>query len=231
MENLLLARRVQVTKNTLAYVRYHDDFPAFAISNPWTDIGGIQSRADTKIYVVQTSTAAVQRCMLMTTDPGDLVLDPTCGSGTTAVVAEHWGRRWITIDTSRVALTLARQRLMTSQFPYYKLADPHGDVRKGLVYKRIPHVTHKSIATNPEIKAGMNQRDIEAAILRHADAEVLYDQAEEDTKKVRVSGPFTVESLSPHATVTPVRSRSEKAATVDDASVFEKSIIDLNESG
>ena len=226
MENLLLAHRVQVTKNTLAYVRYHDDFPAFAISNSWTDIGGIQSRADPKIYVVQTSTAAVQRCMLMTTDPGDLVLDPTCGSGTTAVVAEHWGRRWITIDTSRVALALARQRMMASQFPYYNLADPQGDVRKGLVYKRIPHITLKSIATNPDIKADMSQREIDAAILRHAESEVLYDQAEEDTRRVRVSGPFTVESLSPHATVTPVRSESEWTATVDDASAFEKSIID-----
>ena len=157
MANLLLARRVQATKNTLAYVRYHDDFPAFAISNSWTDIGGIQSRADPKIYVVQTSTAAVQRCMLMTTDPGDLVLDPTCGSGTTAMVAENWGRRWITIDTSRVALALARQRIMASQFPYYNLADPHGDVRKGLVYKRVPHITLKSIATNPDIKPGMTR--------------------------------------------------------------------------
>ena len=190
MQNLLLARRVQVTKNTLAYVRYHDDFPAFAISNSWTDIGGIQSRADPKIYVVQTSTAAVQRCMLMTTDPGDLVLDPTCGSGTTAMVAEQWGRRWITIDTSRVALALARQRVMTSQFPYYKLADPQGDVRKGFVYKRIPHITLKSIATNPDIKSDMSQREINAAIARHAESEILYDQAEEDTRKVRVSGPL-----------------------------------------
>jgi adenine-specific DNA-methyltransferase len=226
MKNLLLARRVQVTKNTLAYVRYHDDFPAFAISNSWTDIGGIQSRVDPKVYVVQTATAAVQRCMLMTTDPGDLVLDPTCGSGTTAVVAEQWGRRWITIDTSRVALALARQRIMTSQFPYYNLADPQGDVRKGLVYKRVPHITLKSIATNPDIKSGMNQREIDAAILRHADSEVLYDQAEENTRKVRVSGRFTVESLSPHSTVTPAHSGAERAATTEDGSAFEKNIID-----
>jgi len=226
MQNLLLSRRVQVTKNTLAYVRYHDDFPAFAISNSWTDIGGIQSRADPKIYVVQTSTAAVQRCMLMTTDPGDLVLDPTCGSGTTAMVAEQWGRRWITIDTSRVALALARQRVMTSQFPYYKLADPQGDVQKGFVYKRVPHITLKSIATNPDIKADMAQREINAAIARHAESEILYDQAEEDTRRVRVSGRFTVESLSPHATVAPVRSESEKTAAEDDGSAFEKSIID-----
>jgi adenine-specific DNA-methyltransferase len=226
MANLLLARRVQPTKNTLAYVRYHDDFPAFAISNSWTDIGGIQSRADPKIYVVQTSTAAVQRCMLMSTDPGDLVLDPTCGSGTTVMVAEQWGRRWITIDTSRVALTLARQRIMASKFPYYNLADPHGDVRKGLVYKRIPHITLKSIATNPDIRPGMTQREIDAAIGRHAESEFLYDQAEEDTRKVRVAGPFTVESLSPHSTVAPVRSESEKTGTEDDGSAFEKSIVD-----
>src|SRR5206468_5256794 len=123
MSRLLAARRVQVTGNTLAYVRFLDDFPAFPISNTWMDIGGIQSRADPKVYVVQTATTAVQRCMLMTTDPGDLVLDPTCGSGTTAYVAEQWGRRWITIDTSRVALALARTRLMCARFPYYLLAD------------------------------------------------------------------------------------------------------------
>ena len=226
MANLLLAHRVQATKNTLAYVRYHDDFPAFAISNSWTDIGGIQSRADPKIYVVQTSTTAVQRCILMATDPGDIVLDPTCGSGTTAMMAEHWGRRWITIDTSRVALTLARQRIMASQFPYYNLADPHGDIRKGLVYKRVPHITLKSIATNPDIKPGMSRIDVDAAIAKHAESEFLYDQAEEDARKVRVAGPFTVESLSPHSTVAPVRSSSEQAGTEDDGSAFEKSIID-----
>ena len=106
MQRLIHAKRVQTTKNSLAYVRYHDYFPAFPLSNAWMDIGGIQSRADPKVYVVQTATTAIQRCMLITTDPGDLVLDPTCGSGTTAVVAEQWGRRWITIDTSRVALAL-----------------------------------------------------------------------------------------------------------------------------
>src|SRR5438445_621605 len=128
-----------------------------------------------KVYVVQTSTKVIQRCILMTTDPGDLVLDPTCGSGTTAYVEEQWGRRWITIDTSRVALALARTRLMAARFPYYLLADsPEGrkkerevtgqalatsaaggfeqDIRKGFVYKRVPHVTLKSIANNPDIK-------------------------------------------------------------------------------
>ena len=130
MTRLIIARRVEATKNTLSYVRFHDDFPAYPLTNTWMDIGGIQSRADPKVYVVQTATTAIQRCMLMTTDPGDLVLDPTCGSGTTAVVAEQWGRRWITIDTSRVALTLARQRVMGARFPYYLLADSREGQRK-----------------------------------------------------------------------------------------------------
>ncbi len=154
----------------------------------------------------------------MTTDPGDLVLDPTCGSGTTAYVAEQWGRRWITIDTSRVALALARTRLMAARYPYYLLADSpegikkeaeltgqrppdyntEGDIRKGFVYKRVPHVTLKSIANNPDIKEGMTREQIDAAIARHAETETLYDQPYEDNKRIRVSGPFTVESLSPH---------------------------------
>ena len=154
---------------------------------------------------------------LMTTDPGDLVLDPTCGSGTTAYVAEQWGRRWITIDTSRVALALARTRLMAAKYPYYLLADsPEGiqkeveltgqeppsystakDIRKGFVYKRVPHVTLKSIANNPDIKEGMTRAEIDAAIARHAETETLYDQPYEDKSRIRVTGPFTVESLSP----------------------------------
>ena len=156
----------------------------------------------------------------MTTDPGDLVLDPTCGSGTTAVVAEEWGRRWITVDTSRVALSLARTRLMAARYPWYLLADspegeekeqeitgivgadprvrPQSDIRKGFVYKRVPHVTLKSIANNPDIKDKMSRKEIDAAIARHAEQEILYDQPYEDKKRVRVCGPFTVESLSPH---------------------------------
>ena len=154
----------------------------------------------------------------MTTDPGDLVLDPTCGSGTTAYVAEQWGRRWITVDTSRVALAFARQRLMGARFPYYLLADsadgrtkesqlsavplPPGevtdDIRHGFVYERVPHVTLRSIANNPDIKEGMSREQIDRAIQRHAEFELLYDKPFEDTRKVRVSGPFTVESLSPH---------------------------------
>lgn len=225
MERLLIANRIHARKNSLAYVRYIDDFPATAINTIWQDTA-IAGRPGDKIYVVQTSPKVVERCILMTTDPGDLVIDPTCGSATTALVAEKWARRWITIDTSRVALALARQRIMSAQLSYYNLTDPQGDVRKGFAYKRIPHVTLKSIANNPEIKSGMSQAEVDSAIARHAESEFLYDQAEEDNKKVRVSGPFTVESLSPHATVTPVRSESERTATVDDASAFEKSIID-----
>jgi len=225
MERLLVANRVHARKNSLAYVRYIDDFPAAALNTIWQDTA-IAGRPGDKVYVVQTSPKVIERCVLMTTDPGDLVIDPTCGSATTAFVAEKWGRRWITMDTSRVALALARQRIMSSQFPYYNLADPGGDVRKGLVYKRVPHVTLKSIASNPDIKSGMSKTEIDVAILHNAEGETLYDQPEEDRRKVRVSGPFTVESLSPHATVTPARSESEKAATEDDASAFEKSIID-----
>jgi adenine-specific DNA-methyltransferase len=142
--------------------------------------------AQHKVYVVQTNNRAVERCLLMTTDPGDLVLDPTCGSGTTAYVAEQWGRRWITMDTSRVALTLARTRLMSAKYPYYLLADSpegikieaeitgqvppspipktEGDIKKGFVYKRVPHVTLKSIANNPDIREGISHDEIDAAI-------------------------------------------------------------------
>ena len=154
----------------------------------------------------------------MTSDPGDLVLDPTCGTGTTAYVAEQWGRRWITIDTSRVALAVARTRLMSARYPYYLLADssegirkeaeltgklppPHqtdSDVRKGFVYKRVQHVTLKSIANNPDIKEGITREEIDRAIARHAEQETLYDQPYEDNKRIHVAGPFSVESLSPH---------------------------------
>ena len=164
------------------YVRYLDDFPAFPLTNVWTDTGTASSAID-KIYVVQTNTKVVERCMLMTTDPGDLVLDPTCGSGTTAYVAEQWGRRWITIDTSRVALALARQRLMGAQVPVLparRLARGHAqggrahrprrcrrhdsadDIRHGFVYERVPHVTLKSIANNPDINEGMTREEIDA---------------------------------------------------------------------
>jgi adenine-specific DNA-methyltransferase len=219
MANLITACRVAVTGKTLSYVRYLDDFRAFPLSNAWMDIGGIQSRTDPKVYVVQTATRAVERCMLMSTDPGDLVLDPTCGSGTTGYVAEQWGRRWITIDTSRVALALARTRLMAARFPYYLLIDSRdgaakeadisgaplvdsakfgADIRKGFVYRRVPHVTLKSIARHPGIREGMTREEVDAVIARRTESETLVDQPYEDPKRVRVSGRFTFESLSPH---------------------------------
>lgn len=218
LSRLALAERIIEEGKSIRYVRFLDDFSVFPRSNVWLDIGGVQSRTDPKVYVVQTATEAITRCLLMTTDPGDLVLDPTCGSGTTAYVAEQWGRRWITCDTSRVALALARTRLMSGSFPYYLLADSpegeqkaaelenrppaqealRGDIRKGFVYKRVPHITLKSIANNPDITEGMSREAIDAAILRHAETETLFDQPYENKKAVRVAGPFTVESLSPH---------------------------------
>ena len=131
----------------------------------------------------------------MTTDPGDLVFDPTCGSGTTAFVAEQWGRRWITCDTSRVAVTLAKQRLMIANFDYYALAHPNEGVGSGFQYKTVPHITLGSITNNPDIKEGMRRDQIDAAIARHAPQETLYDQPLRDTKKARVTGPFTVEAV------------------------------------
>jgi len=131
----------------------------------------------------------------MTTDPGDLVLDPTCGSGTTAYVAEQWGRRWITCDTSRVATTLAKQRLMAADFDYYDIAHPNEGVGSGFRYKTVPHVTLKCIANNPEIHQGMTREQIDAAIARYADQETLYDQPYIDKSRVRVAGPFTVEAV------------------------------------
>ena len=192
---LLGARRVVIEGNSPRFLRFLDDFPVYPINNLWTDIGGVQNRTEGKIYVVQTSASAIQRCLLMTTDPGDLVLDPTCGSGTTAYVAEQWGRRWVTCDTSRVALTLARQRLMTASYDYYDLAQPGEGVGSGFKYKTVPHVTLKSIANNPEIREGMTRQQIDAAIARHADTETLYDQPLVDNKRARVTGPFTVEAV------------------------------------
>jgi adenine-specific DNA-methyltransferase len=217
MKVLIAARRVEQRGKMLSYVRFLDDFPVRPIANFWPDVR-FSSRSENKKYVVQTAARVIERCLLMTTDPGDLVLDPTCGSGTTAYVAEQWGRRWITCDTSRVALALARTRLMAAKYPYYLLADspegltkeaeltgklppPHPtgqDIRRGFVYKRVPHVTLKSIANNPDIHEGMTRAEIDTAIARHADTETLYDQPYEDNHRVRVSGPFSVESLSPH---------------------------------
>ena len=260
------------TKNSISYVRFIDDFSVSPISDLWTDT---QTGAftDEKVYIVQTNTKVIERCILMATDPGDLVLDPTCGSGSTAFVAEQWGRRWITLDTSRVSLALARARLMGARYPYYHLADSpegrqkeqhvsgriqpdtstHGDIRQGFVYLRAPHITLKSITNNAEIdviwdnyqekleplRERLNaavseswqewrvprevgegwpdaatkshkdwwelrfarQREIDKSIAQKADVELLYDRPYEDASKVRVAGPFTVESLSPHRVV------------------------------
>jgi adenine-specific DNA-methyltransferase len=219
MSRLQAADRLLVIGNSLRYVIYRDDFGYRELGATWNDTM-ISGFSDPKVYAVQTATRVVERCLLMTSDPGDLVLDPTCGSGTTAYVAEQWGRRWITIDTSRVALALARSRLMAARYPYYMLADAEagirkeaaltgqappspipptsGDVRRGFVYERVPHVTLKSIAQNPDIRQGMTREEIDAAIARHAETETLFDRPYQDNKIVRVSGPFTVESLSPH---------------------------------
>ena len=244
MRRLALAGRLSAS-GTLRFIRFVDDFAVSALGNMWTDLMG----ASGLMYVVQTNTKAIERCMLMTTDPGDLTLDPTCGSGTTAYVAEEWGRRWITIDTSRVALTLARTRLMAGKYAYYLLADsPDGvkkeaeisgkvppdyrtecDIRKGFVYKRVPHVTLKSIANNPDVHEGMTREDIDAAIRRHADREMLYDKPYEDPKKIRVSGPFTVESLSPHRVLSTEVERptaEEEAAREPRAVQFETMIVE-----
>ncbi len=177
MENLGRLGRLHIAANSLRYVRYADDFPAKPITNMWTDTA-TGNFTDDKIYVVQTGLKALTRCILMTTDPGDVVLDPTCGSGTTAVAAEEWGRRWITCDTSRVATTLAKQRLMGATFDYYKLAHPNEGVGSGFEYKKVPHVTLKSIANNEP-----------------PGEETLYDQPLIDNSRARISGPFTVEAV------------------------------------
>ncbi len=150
MPRLRATGRMEAYGKTLAYRRFAVDFPWFKLTNLWDDTvtGGF---AEDRYYVVQTGQKVIERCLLMTTDPGDLVLDPTCGSGTTAFVAEKWGRRWITCDTSRVAVTLAKQRLMTASYDYYELKYPHEGLRGGFIYKTVPHVTLKSIANNPDI--------------------------------------------------------------------------------
>jgi adenine-specific DNA-methyltransferase len=281
MGRVRAAGRLYLTRNeSLQYLRKWADFNAAPINDVWTDVG-TGSFTTEKVYVVQTNAKIVARCLLMASDPGDLVLDPTCGSGTTATVAEQWGRRWITIDTSRVALALARARIMGARYPFYLLADSregqqkeaevtrtapssqpvHGNIRHGFVYERVPHITLKSIANNAEIDViwdkwqetlqplrdklnaalGTNwqewetpreiqgvwasrpqapsadlrktvetahadwwtariarQQEIDKSIAAKAEFEYLYDKPYEDKKKVRVAGPFTVESLSPH---------------------------------
>jgi adenine-specific DNA-methyltransferase len=270
-DRLIKSYRVEVSSGSnLGYVRFLDDYPVFELTDIWTDTLGQNQFGGPKTYVVQTALSAIERCILMATDPGDLVLDPTCGSGSTAYVAEQKGRRWITIDTSRVAMALARARIMAARFPYYLLSDsragqlkeaelakvpvsiqrPSGDIRQGFVYERVPHITLRSIVSNVEIdvvwdrfkeklepiRAQLNkalnknweeweipreaaegwsteakrlheqwwdkriarQNEIDSSIAAKADFECLYDKPYENKSIVRVAGPFTVESLSPH---------------------------------
>ena len=199
MEKLITAQRVRWQRTVPRYVFFADDYPVMQITNQWTDTQG----AIGKTFAVQTSSKVIERCLLMTTDPGDLVFDPTCGSGTTAYVAEQWGRRWITCDTSRVAISLAKQRLMTALYDYYQLAHPDEGVGSGFNYKTVPHVTLGAIANNPDIKKGMSQADIDKAIARYAPQEALYDQPLVDTGKRRVTGPFSVEAV-PAPSVKPI---------------------------
>jgi adenine-specific DNA-methyltransferase len=174
MEKVIESGRLIALGDSIYQVMYYDDYPVTEITNMWDDTRGEMNRQ----YVVQTATKIVERCMLMSTDPGDLVIDITCGSGTTAYVAEQWGRRWITCDTSRIALTLAKQRLMTATFNYYELSYPKEGVDSGFKYKTVPHVTLKSIANNEP-----------------PEQEILYDQPLLDNKRVRVTGPFTMEAV------------------------------------
>ena len=269
---LIKANRVHTSGASLSYIRYLNDYSATPLTNAWLDTGKAGFASD-KFYVVETANLVIQRCILMTTDPGDLVLDPTCGSGTTAAVAEQWGRRWITIDTSRVSLALARAKLMGCKFDHYILKDsvegieleseksgrfvanptPTNSVNNGFVYERLPHITLGAIANNSEIDAiweryeaslsslhsRLNeqisgplaeweiplkenedwplkaksvhaewlenwikrQKEIDASIAQNSETEFLYDRPFKKNNVIRVTGPFTVESLSPHRIV------------------------------
>lgn len=184
MERLIENNRIGLSPSgSIYYIRYFDDFPYYPITNMWNDVS---SSFMEKYYVVQTNSKIIERCMLMCTDPGDLVLDPTCGSGTTAYVAEKWGRRWITIDTSRVAIEVAKKRLMCSTYDYYKLADPDCGVDDGLLYEQAQHVTLRSIARGEE-----------------PESEILYDRPLVDKTRIRVSGPFTVEAVPSPVVISP----------------------------
>ncbi len=197
IDRLKKETRLMKSGNSLRYVRYFDDFPFYPLINLWTDTGR-GGWNDPKIYAVQTGTKVISRCILMTTDPGDLVLDPTCGSGTTAFVSEMLGRRWISCDTSRISITLSKQRLMTAVYDYYQLFDPDEGVQSGFKYRTIPHVTKKSIINNESIQ------------------ETLFDQPFIDKSKTRVSGPFTVEAV-PSPVVKPITETQKEGA--NDASV------------
>lgn len=176
LKRLAEEKRIEVMGSVIRYRRFINDFPVIPITDRWD---GVQLGVE-KQYVVETAPKVIERCLLMTSDPGDIILDPTCGRGTTAYVAEQWGRRWITMDTSRVAFALARTRLMTAKFPYYKLREGK-NISAGFEYKTVPHITLKSIANNEQ-----------------PEQEVLYDRPLENKEIIRVAGPMTVESLSPH---------------------------------
>jgi len=285
MSRLIKSYRLFILGKNVYFRQYHADYPVMHLENSWNDTAAGYS--DVKRYVVETNPRIIQRCLLMTTDPGDIVFDPTCGSGTTAYVAEQWGRRWITCDTSRVALSLARTRLMTAKFPYYQLKDTKEGIKQGFVYKTVPHVTLKAIANNKEIDTihakwqaqlepiqtqlnallkqewqewaiprepekewtkkakdllaqwwqlrQQRQQEIDGTIARNSDTETLYDQPLEDKKRVRVTGPFTVESLSPHRMLTTDASVDEIKAQMQPqvkADSFETMILDnLKTSG
>jgi len=240
MNRLAWAKRIHVAKNSIQYVRYVDDFGYQPYNNTWTDTA-TGNFTDDKVYVVQTGSKVVERCVLLSTDPGDLILDPTCGSGTTAFVAEQWGRRWITIDTSRVAMALARKRIMSAKYPFFVLSDSDegrkaegqtpattgGDLRYGFVFEKIRRITLGAIANNPDIREGMARHEIDEAVDRHSDFELLYDKPLEDASRVRVAGPFTVESLSPHRSVSFEEAADTKPDGVDsEVTSFEQSILD-----
>ena len=204
VKRLIELNRVAVPGKGPRYVLYYNDFPYVALTNLWNDTGG----ATDIQYVCQTSTKVIQRCILMCSDPGDLVLDPTCGGGTTAYVAEQWGRRWITIDTSRIALNIAKKRLTTALFPYYKTHDDseNPNIRRGFIYKKVPHITLKALANYLPF-----------------DEETLYDQPEEDKKRIRVSGPFTVETLQSLDVSSP-ESLNDKQNDYDEYAAFTERI-------
>ena len=206
--------RLYVERDFPRYVNYQEDFPYRKLTHPWHDTAPAQDKS----FVIETNEGVIRRCVLMTTDPGDLVFDPTCGSGTTAYVAEEWGRRWITCDTSRVSLTLAKQRLMSALFGYYELSHPEEGVGSGFKYKTVPHITLRSIANNPDIKEGMDREEVEAAIARHSPQEILYDQPVIDRGKRRITGPFSVEAV-PAPTVEPIEDIAEPEPSTADTSV------------
>lgn len=215
MQKLADANRLMLVGNTLRYKRYIEDNPVSEIDNVWNDTA-ISGFGRKKQYVVETNLKVIERCLLMTTDPGDLILDPTCGSGTTAEASEKWGRRWITCDTSRVSIALAKQRLLTATYSYYHLAHDREGVGSGFSYETVPHIKLGSIANNPDIKAGMSSQKINEAIKRYSEQRQLYDAPKQDKSKVRISGPFTIEAV-PSPTVKPLDDVRE--SSVGDSSV------------